>query len=424
MSDQKKSLKRSIGVLQLVMFYFSTIVGVGIFVVPLEAAKKAGPASIISWIAVLLMAYPFAMIYARISQRYKVSGSIQKFVEEVFGAKYGQVLALFLVLTALFGDSLLGFSAARYLIELLGLENKDSVYWICPLMLLIPIFMNLQAVARSAKIQSITLISLVLVVLFIVLTAVPSYDTANLVPFAPYGYSSVLGAIVICFYSIVGWENVDAMAEEVIEPGKTYGKAIKIALAAISIFYLTLVSTVLLVLNQDSLSSSNTILTTLISKLHGAQFSPIGGIVAITLLLLGANAWIFGTSRFIYALARDGVLPNFLTKMNKNSVPYNSVLIQMFFYVFIASVMGYMAFEEMAIVEMASLNYLMLYSFVFAAGVKGFTTVRLKLLSFVALIVAAFFLTHSINSRIVLSFISLAACVIYITTIKRNKTNR
>ena len=421
MSEQNKSLKRSIGVLQLVIFYFSTIVGVGIFVVPLEAAKKAGPASIIAWISVLLMAYPFAMIYARISQRYKVSGSIQKFVEEVFGTKYGQILALFLVLTALFGDTLLGFSAARYLIELLGLENKDAVYWLCPFMLLVPVLMNLQAVARSAKIQSITLIVLVSLVLFIVLTAVPSYDYSNLEPFAPFGYSSILGAIVICFYSIVGWENVDAMAEEVIDPVKTYGKAIKISLAAISIFYLMLVATVLLVLDHNSLATSNTILTTLISKLYGAQYSALGGVVAITLLLLGANAWIFGTSRFIYALARDKVLPTFLTKMNKNSVPYNAVLIQMFFYVFMASIMGYLAFEEMAIVEMASLNYLMLYSFVFAAGIRGFTTYRLKALSLMALAVAGFFLVQSVNSRIMLSFVSLAVCVSYVLFVKRNK---
>ena len=95
MSSSK--LSREITTLNLVAYYFSTVVGAGIFIVPVLAARIAGPASIASWIIAILLAYPFAMIFAHISQRYQVSGTIQKFIEDTTSIKFGKSMALFLV---------------------------------------------------------------------------------------------------------------------------------------------------------------------------------------------------------------------------------------------------------------------------------------------------------------------------------------
>ena len=80
-------LTRKLGVLQLVVFYFTTVVGVGIFIVPLVAARIAGPASILSWLLAISLAYPFAIIFAHISQKYQVSGSIQRFIEDELASR-------------------------------------------------------------------------------------------------------------------------------------------------------------------------------------------------------------------------------------------------------------------------------------------------------------------------------------------------
>jgi amino acid efflux transporter len=150
MSNSKQAhLVRELDITALVVYYFSTIVGVGIFIVPLFAAKIAGPASLISWMLALLCAYPFAMIFAHISQRYQVSGSIQKFLEDAWGNKFGKSMALFLVVSALFGNALLGFAAAQYCNEFLNSEY--NIYWIGLAFLIVPCYSTCLKLGFLAK---------------------------------------------------------------------------------------------------------------------------------------------------------------------------------------------------------------------------------------------------------------------------------
>jgi amino acid efflux transporter len=407
-----KHLSRSIDLLGLIVYYFSTIVGVGIFIVPLAAAKIAGPASIISWLLVFLFAYPFAMIFAHISQRYQVSGSIQKFLEDSWSPKFGKSMAIFLIVSAIFGNALLGFAAARYVIELTG--TNINVYYLGVALLVLPTLFNLMSIGLSSKIQIFSLILLIILIECIVFSSTTSINLENLVPFAPNGLvEPVLAASVICFYSVVGWENVDAMAEEVKNPGATYHKAVKFAIIGIFLFYSSLVTTMLLVLNHAEISSTKTILIAILNHSVGAEAAAIGGVVAVFLLLLGANAWIFGTSRLIFALSRDNIFPKSLSKINKNQIPVYAVIVQLFIYFLLGSGFAELHINEDMVVEITSLNYLLLYTVIFFTGFKSFTTPRLKGLSAVAMLVTSFFLTQSVYGTSVISILILLMCFVY-----------
>jgi len=311
----------------------------------------------------LLCAYPFAMIFAHISQRYQVSGSIQKFLEDAWGNKFGKSMALFLVVSALFGNALLGFAAAQYCNEFLNSEY--NIYWIGLAFLIVPVLFNLLKVGLSSKIQTFSLISLVVLVEAVVVSSVPEFNSNNLEPFFPNGWGAIIPAVAICFYSITGWENVDALAEEVKDPVKTYRKAAKIAVGLIALFYMSIALTVVLVMDYEALGDVNTILTAILNVTLGATASKLGGAMAIVLLVLGANAWVFGTSRIIYALARDGILPKSLTKISSNKVPYYAVMAQLIPYFLIAASFVFADMHQDTVVEITSLNYLLLYTIIF-----------------------------------------------------------
>src|SRR5258706_7877552 len=186
-------LNRELDLTALVVYYFSTIVGVGIFIVPLFAAKLAGPAALISWVIALLCAYPFAMIFAHLSQRYQVSGSIQKFLEDAWGKKFGRSMALFLVVSALFGNALLVFSAAHYFNEFAG--TNHNIYILGFAFLIIPVMFNLLKIGLSSKIQTLSLITLVVLVEVVVISSIPNYNIENLTQFAPNGLAAIIPAI-------------------------------------------------------------------------------------------------------------------------------------------------------------------------------------------------------------------------------------
>ena len=420
MSDNQH-LKRQIGLWQLVSYYFSTIVGVGIFIIPVTAARFAGPASIISWLVVLVMVYPFAIIFGNISQKYKVSGSIQRCIEDAFGYRFGKSMALFLIATAIFGNSMLGYYSAQYIMAFLQYHDKGLGILLSIFMMALSSLFNLLNIKTSSRVHGLALLFLIIIIELVAIISVPSYQYDHLVPFMPYGVGSVFLAIIPCFYAVVGWENVDAMAEEVKDPVNTYKKAIRITLFLVALFYLSLVCTVIFVLTPEQIKSQNTILTILLSNLFGHSGGKVGSIMAIVLLFLGANVWILGTSRLIFALARDNILPKNLCKINvKTGIPTFAVISQVMIYVIIFGAMFVVDMHEDVIIEIAGLNYIILYIVIFASTIKIFTrSTYLKSLSGFSLAASSLLLIMNLNYTLFISALIALACLVYVYYFKR-----
>ncbi len=411
----KSKLSREITTLNLVAYYFSTVVGAGIFIVPILAARIAGPASIASWLIALLLAYPFAMIFAHISQRYQVSGTIQKFIEDSTTLKFGRSMALFLVFSAMVGNFLLGYTSAGYICELFSISVQPYIYLVALAVMGLSCLFNMANIGLSSNLQTLCVFLLIGIVSIVVVGSVPSFNIQNLDPFIPNGYSSILAASVLCFYSVTGWENVVAMAEEVKDPSKTYRRAIRIALTLIALFYLALVVTVILVMTPDQIDERVTIMSALLSQSFGTSAGTVGACIAIFLLFLGSNAWVMGTSRLIYALSKDHVLPSIFGRINNSThIPIGGIAAQFIVYALLGSLMFISNLEDDALAEIASLNYLLLYTTIFFCGFKSFTTIKLKALSGLALIATCTFLIHSTSENLQISLIIALICLIYV----------
>ncbi len=408
-------LSRELTTLNLVAYYFSTVVGAGIFIVPVLAARIAGPASIASWLIALLLAYPFAIIFSHISQRYQVSGTIQRFLEDSTSKKFGLSMAMFLIFSAMVGNFLLGFTSAGYIYDLLGLENKNSVYLIAFSVMGVSCLFNLANIGLSSKLQTLGVFILIFVIMAVVISSVPNFNVEHLDPFIPNGHSSILAASVLCFYSVTGWENVVAMAEEVKDPAKTYKKAIRLALILIAFFYLALVITMILVMTSDQIDAKVTILSALLEISLGKSAGITGSLVAIFLLFLGSNAWVMGTSRLIYALANEKAIPKTFAAINKKThIPVGGIAAQLAFYLILSCLMFFSGLEDNALAEVASLNYLLLYTVIFFCGLKSFSTLKLKSLSTLALAATCTFLVHSTSDNLQISLVIIVICFLYV----------
>src|SRR5580765_3275518 len=71
----KKSLHRSLGPIQLTMLGIGGIIGTGIFVLTAEAAQKAGPGMMLSFISAGAVSACAALCYAELASMVPVSGS-------------------------------------------------------------------------------------------------------------------------------------------------------------------------------------------------------------------------------------------------------------------------------------------------------------------------------------------------------------
>ena len=71
---EKKSLHRSLGAFQLTMLGIGAVIGTGIFVLTAEAAQRAGPGMMVSFIIAGVVCAFAALCYAEMASMVPVSG--------------------------------------------------------------------------------------------------------------------------------------------------------------------------------------------------------------------------------------------------------------------------------------------------------------------------------------------------------------
>src|SRR5579862_2123335 len=82
---EKKSLHRSLGPIQLTLLGIGGIIGTGIFVLTAEAAQKAGPGMMMSFVIAGAVSACAAFCYAELAAMVPVSGSAYTYSYAVLG---------------------------------------------------------------------------------------------------------------------------------------------------------------------------------------------------------------------------------------------------------------------------------------------------------------------------------------------------
>ncbi|MDS3960524.1 amino acid permease [Staphylococcus epidermidis] len=143
----------------------------------------------------------------------------------------------------------------------------------------------------------------------------------------PHGAAGFLMSFQIAVYSFIGIELIGVTAGETKNPEKTIPKAINNVPIRILLFYiggLLVIMSVIPWFKVDPDSSPFVKLFTLI----GVPFAAgIVNFVVLTAAASATNSGIYSNSRILFGLAKQGLGPKVLTKINSNGVPYLSMLV-------------------------------------------------------------------------------------------------
>lgn len=389
--NPKSKLQKSVGLPGLVTYYITSILGVGILIIPSVAGGVAGPASILSWAALIVASLPLAWFFARMSIAYPDSGGIFTFVTAAWGKHAGKTVGILLALTMIIGNPIMGLASARYIQHIFAFTSETAWILIGFGMMVLSVLFNLIGLKLGTRVQMILLGVLVIGLTAVIAFAVPHIQTENYTPFVPHGLSSIGLAATICFYSFLGWENVSAIAEEVKNP-RHYVPAILISLAVIGVLYLAVAIIYIGVIPSEQLSGSTTVLNSLLRVIAGERMSQFGNIFAVLLIVLSTNAWVLGASRLLFSLAKQGVLPRVFSKVSAGkAVPYAALLALTAGYGVIAILLLIFNWQEQQLIVFVNANFFIIYFLAFAGGMKLFPEASGKWISFSAFAVTACF---------------------------------
>ncbi len=368
---ESANLRRSLHVPGLVAHYITSVIGVGVLILPGHAAAAAGPLSLAAWALLIVYSYPLALIFARLSVRHPTSRGIAEFIEDAFGPRAAHLVAALLMLALIIANPVLGLAAARYLLNIWdATPGIPQIVLIGYLIMVGSILFNLLGVKISSRVQTGVLTTLIGFLVIVMVIAIPEADAANLDPVAPHGWLALGQALIICFFGFIGWENAAPVAEEVVDPRRTFPRAILLAIFGVGALYLAMAVTIILVLPPGVAEGKQiTAFATLLQVASGREMSQAGNVVAIVLLLLATNAWVLGTSRVIFSSAREGMLPAVLTKVSgRDGVPYGALLFLIPGYGVPVGLLALTRSSEMWLITATSATFLLIFLATFLAA--------------------------------------------------------
>ncbi len=369
-ASESQSLKRVLGAGDLIMLAIGAVIGAGIFgAIGTAAAGQigpngeviryaAGPALVLSFLLLGGVCAFAALCYAELAAMIPQAGSAYAYTYATLGELVAWIIGWDLILEYAVGNIAVAISWSDYFMSLIRGVGLDLPAWLTtgyrtvtqsslpavqalwqtaprlpgtdiPILVNLPAFgivmvvtwLLLRGVKETSRVNNVMVwIKLAALTLFIVVGAM-NIDTANYVPFAPNGFTGIHQGAAIVFFAYIGFDAISVAAEETKNPQRNLPIGILGGLAICTVIYVVVGAVLTGLVPYTQLGVADP----LAFALNAAGFQRVGWIVALgaavsmTAVLL---VFQYGQPRIFFAMARDGLLPKAMARLDAKKVPY------------------------------------------------------------------------------------------------------
>ncbi len=362
----ENKLHKKIGGLEVFTITSGAMISSGLFVLPGLAYAEVGPVVIIAYLIAGVFIIPTLLAKVELATAMPKAGGSYFFIERSMGSIAGTIggMTSWFSLSLKSAFALVGIGAfAHFIYPFTDIEIKLIVIGFCILFTIL----NLVSVDLTAKIQNILVITLIALIIAYIIAGMPFMEADRFTPFIKKGndFRSIFGVVGMVFISFGGITKIASVAEEVRNPVKN------ISIGAISAFFLVILLYGLAVFVTIGLLNPNTLANSLTPLSDGGEIiiGNIGlivmGIAAILAFISTANAGILGASRFLMAMSRDRLLPQFFSNILKRfRTPHFAILFTSAFMIVMI-----IFFELSVLVKIASTMSILLFMLIIVSSI-------------------------------------------------------
>ncbi|WP_328680246.1 amino acid permease [Streptomyces sp. NBC_00322] len=341
------ALRRSLTMWQLTMISIGATLGTGIFVVLGEATPLAGPAVAISFVVAGLTALFSALSYAELAGSIPVSGSSYSYSYATMGEIVAWICGWCLILEYGVSVAAVAVGWGEYLNELLdgtiGVTIPDAVS--APLgegglinlpalvVVLLAMVFLMGGAKESARINTIMVgVKIVTLLLFIGIGFM-GIKAGNYTPLAPLGVSGISAAAASLFFSYIGFDAASTAGEEAKNPKRDLPRAIMLSLLIVTVLYCLVALVAVGAMPWQDFEGTEAALAQIMKDVTGQSIWGVvlaaGAVVAIASVVF---AVLYGQTRILFAMSRDGLVPKLFAKVNpRTGAPRaNTVIVSLF----------------------------------------------------------------------------------------------
>ncbi|MCP0913573.1 MULTISPECIES: amino acid permease [Legionella] len=146
----------------------------------------------------------------------------------------------------------------------------------------------------------------------------------------PNGGMALLTAMVLLLVNYQGSEIIGLAAGESIDPARMIPSAIRNVTFRILFIYIIPVFCLVLIFPWQKANINNSVFAEALN-FYGLKWAgAVTSFVTLTATLSCSNSGVYGIVRSLHALARNGMAPRPLAKLNRNAVPQNAGIVTLF----------------------------------------------------------------------------------------------
>lgn len=378
----KKSMK-----LWDVVFMNVTAV-IGLRWIPIAAGY--GAASIPLWIlAAILFFIPVSLIACELATTWPDQGGMYVWVREAYGEKAGFLTSWFYYTNNLFYyPSLLTFIAVvmAFLFNPALANNKAYVISVILIVFWGVTLYNLKGTRVGKWLTNLSgtlgtiLPGLIIIVvgfasvLFWGRPIASNYSAANWIP--NLGSQSNLAFLSTLMFAMAGIEITPILAGETEDPQRTFPKAVVISAAFIAGIYIIGTVAVTFIMTPDKIGAASGIMDAMQLVGKSVNLPWLAFAVALTLTIGnfgGISVWAVAPLKMLFESTKEGIFPPSLTKLNKNEMPQNAMILQAVIVTVIVLLTSFLPSVNSfygVLVIMTTVNYFIPYFILFPAFIK------------------------------------------------------
>ncbi|ATQ44540.1 amino acid permease [Caulobacter mirabilis] len=352
-------LRATLGWPHLVALGVGAIVGTGIYTLTGEAAGLAGPGAMLAFLIAGAVCAAAALCYAEMATLMPRAGSAYTYSYAVMGETTAWVVGWSLILEYTVVCAAVAVGWAGYASGLIlqywpdapkalmagphagGIINLPAVF-------IAMIVAGLLALGtrESARVNFVLVIVKLIALAGFIALALPAFNGAHFTPFMPHGFwphevdgvkMGVMAAAAIIFFAFYGFDAISTASEETKNPARDLTIGIVGSMVLCTLIYMGVAAAAIGAMLPADFAKSPEPLAHIIRELGHPTAAQLIGLAAVIAMPTVIMVFMFGQTRVFFAMARDGLLPKALSRVNaKTGTP---VLVTLFTGL-IASILG------------------------------------------------------------------------------------